>query len=55
MGAGKIIGFAVLFLLWLWLAYAVLAAGGINLKNLFVVVASGIIVFVPIWKKYFKK
>ncbi len=48
----RIIGFSVLTLLWLWLVWAVLYRSGVTLYNLFWVVASGIIVFVPLWRKY---
>lgn len=49
----KIAGFSVLALVWLWLCWALFATGGgLNLKNIFITVASGIIIFVPLWKKY---
>jgi hypothetical protein len=48
-------GFILLLLLWLWLCRAVIVTGGgINLKNIFLIVASGIIIFVPLWKKYIR-
>lgn len=52
MNPVKIAGFAILALLWLWLSWSLLALGGVNLKNIFIVVASAIIIFVPLWKKY---
>ena len=56
MNFGKIAGFSILGLLWLWLAWAVLTAPqGFNLRNLLIVAASGIIIFVPLWKKYIRK
>lgn len=51
----KIAGFFVLALVWIWLCWSLLALGGVNLKNLFLVVASGIVIFVPLWKKYIRK
>lgn len=55
MGIGKIIGFGLLTLLWIWLCVTLLrSGGGVTFKNLFLIVASGIIIFVPIWKRYFK-
>lgn len=47
----KIIGIAILVLVWGWLSWAVLCSG-INLKNLLIVVMSAIIIFVPLYKKY---
>lgn len=53
MNAVRIVGFAVLALVWVWLSWSLLAlGGGFNLKNIFLIVASGIIIFVPLWKKY---
>jgi len=48
----RIGGFILLTILWIWLAQAVLRAGGINLKNLMLVAASGIIALVPLYRKY---
>lgn len=56
MNYGKIIGFSIIVILWLWLSWALLTTEkGFNLKNLFIVACSGIIIFVPLWKKYFRK
>jgi len=55
MGKFKVIGIAMLSLLWLWLVWVLLSAGGVNLKNLLVAVMTGIIIFVPLYKKYFGK
>lgn len=53
MGIGKAIGFGLISLLWVWLVAALVrSGGGLTLKNLFLIVASGIIIFVPLWKKY---
>lgn len=44
---------AVLALIWVWLVIILLSrGGGFTLKNLFIVAASGIIIFVPLYKKY---
>ena len=45
-------GIGVLALAWLALALYTLIYAGMNLRNLLVVAFSGIIIFVPIWKKY---
>lgn len=55
MSISKIIGISVLAVLWLWLAWMLIAAGGFNLKNLLIVAMTGIIIFVPLYKKYFGK
>ncbi|MBD5299252.1 MAG: hypothetical protein HDS22_04680 [Bacteroides sp.] len=52
----KIAGLVLLGLVWIWLCRGLLnAGGGFTLKNLFLIAASGIIIFVPLWKKYFAK
>ena len=56
MGIGKAIGFGLLALLWIWLVQAIIVSGGgITFKNLFLIIASGIIIFVPLYKRYFRK
>ncbi len=54
MNMGKKIGIAVLAVVWLWLAWYALVALGITLVNLLIIIMSGIIVFVPLWKKYIR-
>ena len=55
MGIGKIIGFSLIAILWFWLCTMLIkSAGGFNFKNVFLIVASGIIIFVPLWKKYYR-
>ena len=56
MNIVRIAGVSLLALLWLWLCSAIIRhVGGFNLKNIFVIAASGIIIFVPLWKKYFRQ
>lgn len=43
----------VLAILWGWLAWGVLK-NGITLYSLLIVAMAGIIIFVPIWRKYHK-
>lgn len=43
---------ACIIVLWLALCYLVVASQPFTLRVAFIVVASGIIVFVPLWKKY---
>ncbi|MDE6637849.1 MAG: hypothetical protein K2K32_06405 [Muribaculaceae bacterium] len=50
----RIAGLAVLALLWVWLRVGLLtSADGFNLKNILIAAMSGIIIFVPLYKKYF--
>lgn len=55
MEMSKIIGISVLALIWVWLVWMLLTAGGVNLKNLLIAAMTGIIIFVPLYKKYFGK
>lgn len=56
MGIGKAIGFSLLAVLWIWLCVTLIRlGGGVNFKNLFLIIASGIIIFVPLWKRYFRE
>ncbi|MDE6018018.1 MAG: hypothetical protein K2G85_04295 [Muribaculaceae bacterium] len=49
----RIAGIVVLALLWVWLSVGLLtSADGFNLKNILIVAMSGIIIFVPLYKKY---
>lgn len=48
-------GLALLFLLWLGLVALIIAGTSkFTLYTAFVIVASGIIIFVPLYRKYFK-
>lgn len=51
MKTSKIIGFIILGLLWVWLAFAVLK-NNFTLMSLLTVLMSGAIIFIPLWKKY---
>ena len=51
MKTSAIIGITLLAIAWLWLAVAVLMHG-VTLMTLLTVIMSGIIVFVPVWRKY---
>lgn len=54
MKASVTIGMALLAAVWIWLVWILLSAGGFTLKNILIVVMTCIIIFVPLWKKYFK-
>lgn len=56
MKTSVIIRFAVVALLWLWLVGMILTrTRQVTLFLIFMLIASGIIVFVPMYKKYVKK
>lgn len=55
MKTTAIIGLSLLALIWLWLAWMLLTAGGVNLRNIMVMAMSAIIIFVPLYKKFTKK
>lgn len=54
MKKSVIIGLSLLLMVWLWLAWLLLSQGGVNLKNLLILAMTAVIIFVPLWKKYFK-
>lgn len=50
-----IVGFIILAVIYLWLSqYIIRFGGGWSFKNIFLILASGIIIFVPLYKKYIK-
>lgn len=49
------IGLVILVLAWVSLAVMVFVNADITLYNILIVAISGAIVFIPIWKKYFKR
>ncbi len=50
-----IVRFVILGLLWLGLVWYILSHADVTLYTCFVIVASGIIIFVPMYKKYIRK
>ena len=55
MTTGNMIRFACILLLWVGLCWLLLTrAAPIDFMEVFTIVASGIIVFVPLYKKYVK-
>ena len=55
MSKGNIIRFACILLLWLALCWLLLQrVARVDAMTVFAIVASGIIVFVPLYKKYVK-
>ena len=55
MSTGNLIRFACILLLWLGLCWLLLTRAEIDFMVIFTIVASGIIVFVPLYKKYVRK
>lgn len=56
MNTGNIIRFLFIAALWLFLVYVLLEQSTvIGFKTIFTIVASGIVVFVPLYKKYVEK
>lgn len=47
--------FACIALLWLALCYILVVSQPFTLRVLFIILASGIVVFVPLYKKHIKK
>lgn len=52
MNVWKIIGLVVLVIVWAWLSYMIFVGAGFTLRTLFISAASGIIIFVPLYKRY---
>lgn len=54
MKTGLIIRFACLITLWVILCYLVISTRGLNFWTLFAIIVSGVLVFVPNYKKYIR-
>lgn len=48
----KIIGLTILGLVYIWLVWGMFAATGFNLKNILIAAMAGIIIFLPLYKKF---
>lgn len=55
MKTGTIIGLIILAIAWLVLVAYIFLNTAFSLKTLLIVIMSGIIIFVPLWKKYFRR
>lgn len=55
MSKSLIFRLACIVILWLALCWLMLTSQPITLKVILVVIGSGIIIFVPLYKKYFRK
>ncbi|MDE6716813.1 MAG: hypothetical protein K2J70_01355 [Muribaculaceae bacterium] len=49
----RIIGTGILAIVWIWLAWGFLSVKGITLLNLIILAMTAIIIFVPLYRKYF--
>lgn len=53
MSKVRIGGLLLLAGVWLWLCWELVRlGGGITLKNLLIIAMTGIVIFVPLWKRY---
>ncbi|MDE6026453.1 MAG: hypothetical protein K2G23_00070 [Muribaculaceae bacterium] len=48
----RMTGIGILFLVWLWLAWGFLSSKGVTLLNLIILAMTGIIIFLPLYKRY---
>ncbi len=55
MKTSVILRFVILGVLWLGLVYMIVRYSRVTLYTAFIIVASAIIIFVPMYKKYVKK
>ncbi len=54
MKTSLIIRFTFIVALWLLLCYLVVTTQPLTFRVVFIIVASGIVVLVPLWKKYIR-
>lgn len=50
----RIAGVVGLLIIYIGLSVIMIGASGFTLYNLLIIIISGIIIFVPLWKKYLK-
>lgn len=55
MNKSNVFRFCCLVILWLALCYLILTRKKIDFMVIFTIIASGIIIFVPVYKRYFKR
>ena len=55
MTQSKKLQFFFIAVLWLVLVYLMVVSSPVTLWTIFVIVASGVVVFVPLYKKYIRK
>lgn len=55
MKPSVIVGLIVLAAVYCWLVWGIFSAAGFNAYNVLVAVIAGLIIFVPLWKKFIRK
>lgn len=55
MKKSTLFGFIVLALVYIWLAWLILSKSSVTLYNILLIVMAGMIIFVPLYRKYIVK
>lgn len=55
MKSSVILGLIVLALVYGWLVWGIFSSAGFTAYNVLMAVIAGIIIFVPLWKKFIRK
>ena len=55
MKKSTIFGFIVLALVYIWLAWLILSKSSVTLYNILLILMAGMIIFVPLYRKYMVK
>ena len=55
MKKSTLFGFIVLALVYIWLAWLILSKSSVTLYNILLIVMAGMIIFVPLYRKYMVK
>ncbi len=55
MKKSTLFGFIVLALVYIWMAWLILSKSSVTLYNILLIVMAGVIIFVPLYRKYIMK
>lgn len=55
MKKSSLFGFIVLALVYIWLAWLILSKSSVTLYNILLILMAGMIIFVPLYRKYMVK
>ena len=55
MKKSPLFGFIVLALVYIWLAWLILSKSSVTLYNILLILMAGMIIFVPLYRKYMVK
>ena len=55
MKKSTLFGFIVLALVYIWLAWLILSKSSVTLYNILLILMAGMIIFVPLYRKYIVK